>query len=698
MFKKYLVLCSFLLFAIGLFGQVDSVLYKKTESNIKRAFDLLYLDLDSAFIYANNALQYAKSIKDEELEVNALRVVAMVYYSHTKYDSAFYYYNLAENKFTSAMDSSLIVSIIANKANIYAETHQIEKALLIYQEVKEYYENTKDILNVGKITATIANLLMYTENFKEAMIHFDEAQNYFKQAEFEIGIGITYQNKALIYSEFDQYDSAKHFTYKAADIYRKIGSSNLLFECYGNLADFYTAEDQLDSAAFYLDEAITGFENGGTARDLSVSYLRKAYLSDNIGNKREAIRFINKAHKLAHDHSFHRILIDVYSFAHSLYKKTGNVNKALENLENYRALSDSLHEVDLASHETELIAEYSIAKREKEIELLKTQDNLKAALIRKQQNAMLAIGLLAIIIGIITIGVLRRLRTKRLANAILSEKNEEINAQNEEIRAQSEEIIKQNDLLVHQKQELTDSINYARFIQQSIFTAQVDSSIEYFRYNKPKDIVSGDFFWSDKTENYQYFAVADCTGHGVPGAFMSLLGFTFLNQVFNQQTEPPVEQMLEVLRFNIKKALNQSSNIENSKDGLDLALIRINLKTRHLEFAGAYRPVWIFDENGFNELKGDRQPIGYYPKEKPFTKQSYALKDNAKIYLFTDGLTDQLNDDETQKLKVKGFYELIERIKDLPISDQKESVSKFYQTYVGRAQQIDDILVAGISL
>ncbi|PLX20545.1 MAG: hypothetical protein C0599_08775 [Salinivirgaceae bacterium] len=672
MFKKCIFICVFLLGSIGLFGQVDSALYKKTKKDIKRAFDLLYLDLDSAFIYANNALKYARSIADEELEVNALRVVAMVYYSHTKYDSAFNYYNLAESKFKPYMDSSLIVSIIANKANIYAETHQIEKALLMYQEVKEHYEKVNDILNVGKITATIANLLMYTENYKEAMIHFDEALDYFVEADFHIGVGITYQNKGLVFSEFEEYDSAKYYTYKATKIYQEIGSKNLLYECYGNLADFLTAEQKLDSAVYYLDKAIEGFEEGGSVRDLSVSYLRKAYLSDNLGKKLEALRYLNKSEELANRHSFPRILIDAYSYAHEIYKDQGNLAKALESLEKYRVLKDSLHQVELSSHETELIAEYSIAKREKEIELLKTQDNLNAALIRKQQNAMIAIGLLAAIIAVIAISVLRRLRSKRLANQLLSEKNEEINAQNEEIRAQSEEIIKQNEQLVTQKEEITDSINYARFIQQSIFTTQIDDTIKHFRYNKPKDIVSGDFFWSEKTENYQYFAVADCTGHGVPGAFMSLLGFTFLNQVFNQQNDPPVEQMLEVLRTNIKKALNHSGNNQNTKDGLDIALIRIHRKTRQVEFAGAYRPVWIFDESGFTELKGDRQPIGYYPKEKPFSVHKYALKGDAKIYLFTDGLTDQLNDDETQKLKVKGFYELIERIKDLPINAQEE--------------------------
>jgi tetratricopeptide (TPR) repeat protein len=280
----------------------------------------------------------------------------------------------------------------------------------------------------------------------------------------------------------------------AIEIYEKEGSYNLLYTCYGNLADYYESIGKKDSAIYYIDKAVQGFENGGAFRDLSVAYVHKAkicYVSDNID---EALFYTLKSKKIAQKHSFPDVLLESTEFAYELYKERGDLKSALQNLEIYRVLSDSLHKEELLSHQDELIAEYSISKREKEIELLKTKDNLKAALIRKQQNAMLAIGLLAIIIAVITISVMRRLRIKRKANEILADKNEEINAQNEEIRAQSEEIVNQNKRLIEQKEEITDSINYARFIQTSIFTSQISKSIEHFRFNKPKDIVSGDFF------------------------------------------------------------------------------------------------------------------------------------------------------------------------------------------------------------
>lgn len=698
MLKNHLSIIILLVCFGNLYSQVDSAKYKKVEENIRRGFDLLYLDLDSAFIYANSSLQYAIENNDAELQVKACRVVAMVYYSLTKYDSAFHFLDQAERLYTPEMDSSLIMSIIANKANIYSETQQIEKALLMYEEVKEYYEQNNQTINIGKVTATIANLMLLSDKPEEAMIHYNEALAYFKKVDFKVGIAIAYQNKGLIFSVFKDYDSAMYYTFKAVEIYKKGENYNLLYSCYGNLADYYEYLGKIDSAIYYINITLKGFEDGGALRDLSVTYMHKAKLSYETGNINEALEYTLKAKKIAFENSFPDVLIESYEFAYKLYKEQGQVTLALTNLEYYKVLKDSLHKQELLSHEDELIAEYSIDKREKEIELLKTKDTLKAALIRKQQNAMIAIGLLAAIIALISISILRRLRIKRTANEILVDKNEEINAQNEEIRAQSEEIIKQNDRLIEHKEEITDSINYARFIQQSIFTAQVNESIEHFRYNKPKDIVSGDFFWYEQTDNYNYFAVADCTGHGVPGAFMSLLGFTFLNQAFKKQPEPAVDQMLEYLRVNIKKALNHSANIENTKDGMDIALIRVHKTSLELDFAGAYRPIWIFDDNGFTEIKGDKQPIGYFPKEKEYTLKTHQIKGDAKVYLFTDGLVDQVSDDETQKLKVKGFLELIDQIKDKPMAAQQETIDEFYQSFVGRANQIDDILVVGISL
>jgi tetratricopeptide (TPR) repeat protein len=212
MLKLHLSIIALIVSFCSLYSQVDSLDYAKAEQNILRAFDLLYIDLDSAFIYSNGSLKFARRINDIELEVKSSRVVAMVYYSLTKYDSAFHFLDKAERLYTSEMDSSLIMSIIANKANVYAETNQIEKALLMYQEVSDYYERINQDINIGKIKATVANLLMYADKPKEAMIHYNEALYYFKKVDFKTGIGIASQNKGMIYAQEENFDSAMYYT------------------------------------------------------------------------------------------------------------------------------------------------------------------------------------------------------------------------------------------------------------------------------------------------------------------------------------------------------------------------------------------------------------------------------------------------------------------------------------------------------
>ncbi len=252
--------------------------------------------------------------------------------------------------------------------------------------------------------------------------------------------------------------------------------------------------------------------------------------------------------------------------------------------------------------------------------------------------------------------------------------------------------------------EITDSINYASRIQTALLPDEQELSKifkEFFVLWKPKQIVSGDFYWVHKYENRIFAVAADCTGHGVPGAFMSLLGISFLNQIVNANPLLQPHQILEKLRAYVIKALGEKqAEGEQPKDGMDMALVIIHTDTGLLEYAGANNPVYIIRGQELIELKPVRSPIGYYLVTRNFEKRDFLLKPGDKIYMFSDGFADQFGGDEEKKVKFtrKRFKQLLLKVNEegIPFPEQKDVLWEVFEKWRGNQRQIDDVLVFGI--
>ena len=282
------------------------------------------------------------------------------------------------------------------------------------------------------------------------------------------------------------------------------------------------------------------------------------------------------------------------------------------------------------------------------------------------------------------------------------------------------EILKQRDLLHKKNESITNSINYAKRIQDAILPS---SSFfekyfsEYFIYFKPRDVVSGDFYWSKKINKCLIFAAADCTGHGVPGAFVSMLGISILNEVVNRTEITQANQILEELRVQIKIMLKQTKQSSESKDGMDISICV--LKDNILQFAGANNPLYIIRESENKipeaekkikilpsedanytliEYKADKQPIGIYIKERPFTNHTIIPCENDTIYLFSDGYIDQFDKSNKNKFMSKNFKKLLLSIADRTMLEQNQIIDKTYKEWKGNSTQLDDILVLGIKI
>ncbi len=262
-----------------------------------------------------------------------------------------------------------------------------------------------------------------------------------------------------------------------------------------------------------------------------------------------------------------------------------------------------------------------------------------------------------------------------------------------------EKINYQKDEIERQKKELTESIKYASYIQNALLTSQQELKKllpEHFVIFIPRDIVSGDFYWIAKRKSDLIIAVADCTGHGVPGAFMSILGITLLSEIINRASYNSAGSILNQLRESVMRALNQRGVDEEQKDGIDMAICIINTETNMLEFAGAFNPIYVVKKNRLIEMHGDNMPIGIAAfEENSFTNHKYNLEEDDVVYLFSDGFVDQFGGPEGKKFKYQPFRNLLLNISNLPMHVQKnELITKFNQ-WKGNLPQLDDVLMFG---
>ncbi len=300
-------------------------------------------------------------------------------------------------------------------------------------------------------------------------------------------------------------------------------------------------------------------------------------------------------------------------------------------------------------------------------------------------------------------------------NQFLKQKQEEILIQNEilnqhkeEITAQNEELENQRNVAYKQKQKITDSIFYAQRIQHAILPSQEKMKKifnNYFVLYMPRDIVSGDFLWAKQIDNLKIIAVADCTGHGVPGALVSMLSIAILNELIQKKSELKTDIILNKMREQIKLSFNQHDATAITKDGLDIALAIIDSENKKIQFSGAYNslflvrktsPIAVKDIKIVN-YKGDRQPVSVYIKERPFTSKEIRIKKDDSIYFTTDGYTDQFGS-ENRKYLLTRLKSLLIDVNEKPMEVQKIILHETHKKWKTKKEQLDDILVVGLKI
>jgi len=257
----------------------------------------------------------------------------------------------------------------------------------------------------------------------------------------------------------------------------------------------------------------------------------------------------------------------------------------------------------------------------------------------------------------------------------------------------------QKEELESRDKSITDSLNYAQRIQEALLPSE-----NYFRgyfkesfiFYKPKDIVSGDFFWIGENENKVFIAAADCTGHGVPGALMSMIGHELLEKIINVDKIERPDKVLEIMNKSLEKTFNREKNIGITiHDGMDIGICVVDRRKRKIQFAGAFFPLYIIRDNRLIEFKGDKHILGETAEDVSFTNNEIALMEDDMLYLFSDGYVDQFGGSSNKKFMYRRFRYLLMTIYRFPVEDQKSILEENIKTWMGDTSQVDDILVMG---
>lgn len=358
-----------------------------------------------------------------------------------------------------------------------------------------------------------------------------------------------------------------------------------------------------------------------------------------------------------------------------------------------------------AQRDTLLVQRADIADKLVEIgdkqQLINTQEEkIKVQLesIEKQKIFLIAAAFVLLLISFLAYYIYRGYRIKKEANIKLEEKNRTISRQKDEIEKQKDLAESQRDQIAYQKKHITDSIMYAKRIQTALLPSLelFSDEIDHFVFYKPLDIVSGDFYWVSKNNDRQIIIAADCTGHGVPGAFMSMLGVTMLNEIVNGKGVEMPDRILNMLRDEIIDSLKQSIDEDRVKDGMDMTVSLIDYKKNKLWFAGANNPLVFIRDGELETYRADKMPVAIHYSMSPFKLHEIDLKKGDCFYMFSDGFGDQFGGPRQKKFMVKHLKNTLLEVSGLPMIEQGEKLNKIFEDWKGTNAQVDDVLLIGV--
>ncbi len=583
----------------------------------------------------------------------------------------------------SAVDSAVQFEELLAKADaLLAEDSRA--AFSEVQELHERAEGMAEPILLNKTKELLARCYQANGNYHKALQVCLEALPWFESQEDYAMAAKCLNTLGAAYNYLGEYENRLQTNLTCLSYRRKGGDEPGEISTLSNVGDSYNSLGNHSKALEYFNLCLQFSSITDRTKTIVVHNIGETEFF--LGNYEQAQEKFAEAVELARKSSYYIIEEVAFVFLAKVHLHNGNYQTALDCLDAAEKIARDKNFVGEFPPIVELRAKIA----EKQGNFQKSLSYYKEFItlndeIRKQNDT-------------------RAMQDMQFAYRVekLQEENRQHKEKNREIRQAYLKIAQQHRVIEEKNRSITDSINYALKIQNALlpspwrFKAAFD---ENFVFNQPRDIVSGDFWWLHENESTITLAIADCTGHGVPGALMSIVGIDCLNLVIADARATHPGMILTLLDQKIASALNMGSGAANSADGMDISLLQIEKKSGQVSIASANRPVFHVSKGELTEIKGDKMPIGeFYDEKKNFTTQVLQTSKGDVLYFFTDGYSDQFGGVRGKKLKLKGLRNFIQTISSLPISEQQNKVSEFFFTWKGEHEQVDDVLVAAIRI
>ena len=713
----------------------------------KISYENKYIDLYKTIEYANKAKNISIKINYDRGIADATINTGIYWHLNGNYKKAIEYYKEAATIYTRIGLIKGLCKCYNNIGNSYNYLGEGKLALEFLTKELKIEEKNNDILGQTYSLVNIGNVYLQQKEYKKSIEYYLKSLSILEKTNDKYSTAQCINNIGVAYRLQNNLNKALEYYLKSLEIRKQMDNKAAIAESMVNIGDIYFQLKEFDIALDYFNESLKNFESSNNLKSKSIVYIDIASVYFVKKDYKNTEMYFQNSLKIAKITNSKDILIEIYKNLAQLKDTTGKYKDAFQYFKLYSIYKDSVFNETSQKQILEIQTQYDTEKKEKEILLLtKDKEVRKAELlkrdaeVKKQRILIYSFVFGFIIILIFSIVIYRLFVQKRNANVILSQQKEEILTQRDEIEAQRDLVTNQKDHIELIHSELKSSIRYAQRIQGAVLTShtQLKEIVgDHFILFKPRDVVSGDFYWASKVNQFQIICVADCTGHGVPGAFMSMLGISFLNEIVQKQEISKANQILNHLRIAIINALQQKGVQGEQKDGMDISLLVINTDTNEAQWAGANNPIYIIrsQQSSVNsqqssvfesqfidslittdstlptaesslltadcrlfELKGDKMPIAIYPQMKDFTNHDLTLHKGDSVYLFTDGYPDQFGGPKGRKFMYKQFQEILVKNCNKPMNEQKVILEDAFENWGNLTVQIDDITVLGIKI
>lgn len=599
-----------------------------------------------ALEYQLKSIQLQEKYKYMDFRITTLINIGITYQEFNDYQLALKYYLKALKLAEASEDLVQVADIQNNIGLIYIDQKDYLNALKLFRKNVDLYEKSTNYIGLASSLLDIGLCYAFIGKTDSSLANYSKALNYFEKVGDKQGIIKALNNIGKVYENNSRFDAALKYYGQSLELSKRIDSKKEIANALGNIGYIYKKQGKVIQAKPYLEESLKFAQESGSIEQLSHS---ASYLWD-------------------------------------IYKTTREFEKALKMYELYTEMKDSISSDEKQKLLLKATIKFGYEKKAaadsvanaKQIEIKNGELNKQRVQIVAKRNEQIALFAGLFLVLIFSGFMYNRFKVTQNQKVIIETAHT---------------------ALEEKSKEILDSITYSKRIQKAILPSDrivkellKDSFILYL----PKDIVAGDFYWLEHLDQKIYIAVCDCTGHGVPGAMVSVVCNNALNRALNEFGKRLPGELFDKTRDLVLESFSKSD--DDVKDGMDASLAVLDMANRKLKWSGANNPLWIYRkaENSIEEIKADKQPIGKGYETKPFTTNEINLNEGDIFYLFTDGFADQFGGKKSKKLTKAKFRDFMLSIAGASLEEQRTALLDFHNAFRGTDEQVDDICVIGV--